>query len=177
MRIRDPNYGEMGSVADLIMSCFYETAVGPAKPLYRLGELNRLQQNFPYERARHRMFVALATTLDECKDQPKTEVVGFCDIDARKPNRPTSYVYNPRPYLSDLCVAPGYRRLGIAQMLIQRCEEFCLELEQREAFVRVERTNDIASRMYAKLGYSEHWHPLETPGKTIVLQKDLLGAI
>ena len=181
VRIRDPNYGEMGPVADIIMHCFYKDAKAPAKQLYQLGELNRVQQNFPYDRERHRMFVAIAANAADTNDSnggggsssKKHQLVGFCDIDARKPNRPTSYKYNPRPYLSDLCVETDFRRLGVAQQLVERGEKLCLEWKLQEIYVRVERTNEAARRLYTKLGYKEHTHPLETSEKTMLLRKDL----
>ncbi|KAL7581075.1 hypothetical protein ACA910_005878 [Epithemia clementina (nom. ined.)] len=185
--IRSPNYGEMRFVANVIMDSFYANALLPARQLYRLAELGRLQLNFPYDRFRHRMFIALAKPVlddddDEIKKQTKwrsnnnnknSNVVGFCDVDARTPNQATQFPYDPRPYISDLCVAPDFRRLGIAQMLVDSCEKFCQELGYEEAFVRVEPSNEAALRLYNKLGYKEYSHPLETPGKTILLQKNL----
>jgi ribosomal protein S18 acetylase RimI-like enzyme len=112
------------------------------KKLFRLAELNRLQQNYPYtDTDLHQMLVAV---IDNQK------VVGFCDVDARpcKTHPPL-----PRPYLSDLAVDPKYRRRGIAKSLVQRGESFLQKVPREELFIRVEETNQAAISMYTGLGY------------------------
>jgi peptide-N4-(N-acetyl-beta-glucosaminyl)asparagine amidase len=168
VKIRDGLYGELGDVADIIMDSFYTDARPPWTHMYRLAELNRLQQNFPYAgREFHRMIVALAEIDGE------KHIAGFCDIDARKPNRPTSYKFNPRPYLSDLCVAPTFRRKGVARSLIDHCEQFCRDLGKSDIFIRVERRNDAAIKMYTDMGYQEIENLLDDSEIIIVLQKSL----
>lgn len=167
--IRDCTHNELSSVADLIVDSFYNyTANTVWKQFTKLAELNRIQQNFPYgdDRAVHRMMVLTATS-----SNATSTICGFVDVDARKPNRPTSYKYNPRPYLSDLCIHPNYRRYGCATLLIQACEAFCRsELPKMalspagnrrtdicavpELYIRVETTNIAAGQMYRKLGYT-----------------------
>ena len=168
-RIREPTYREMSFVADIFMRCFYAPVKGPTKQLYRIGELNRIQQNFPYDPEQHRMLVATAQELDDDKDR----IIAFCDIDVRTPNQ-SMYKYNPRPYLSDLCVDPDFQRRGIAQELVTTCEQFALdEWESNQVFIRVERTNEPALAMYTKLGYSEITHPDNDSTKIMLLRKNL----
>ena len=58
-----------------MVQAFYDKPNEMWKHMYRLAELNRLQQNFPYaDQDRHRMLVALSSS---------SEVVGFADIDNR----------------------------------------------------------------------------------------------
>lgn len=178
IRIRDSLYGELGSVADVILESFYADAKPPWNYMYRLAELNRLQQGFPYadDRELHRMLVAVHR-----KSTGEDEIVGFCDIDARKPNQSTAYKYNPRPYLSDLCVAPSVRRRGVARSLVKECEEFSRRLAQRkrqeesaalaEIYIRVERTNEAAVKMYTEMGYQEIENHLDDSEKIIILRK------
>ena len=167
--IRDCTHKELSSIADLIVDSFYNYSASNSvwKQFTKLAELNRIQQNFPYgdDRAVHRMMVLTASL------ENRTNICGFVDVDARKPNRPTSYKYNPRPYLSDLCIHPNYRRFGYATLLVQACEEFCRsELPKMafsptgysrndicavpELFIRVETSNEAAWQMYRKMGYS-----------------------
>jgi ribosomal protein S18 acetylase RimI-like enzyme len=112
------------------------------KKLFRLAELNRLQQNYPYtDTDLHQMLVAVIDN---------QQVVGFCDVDARPCK---TYPPLPRPYLSDLAVDPKYRRRGIAKSLVQRGESFLQKVPREELFIRVEETNQAAISMYTGLGY------------------------
>jgi ribosomal protein S18 acetylase RimI-like enzyme len=169
--IRNSTYGDLGQVADTILASFYANATSPWSQLYRMGELNRVQQGFPYaDKTLHRMLVAVVQT-----NEKKERVVGYCDIDARKPNQPTSYSWNPRPYLSDLCIHPAFRRLGIAQALVKICEDFCVQdIAKEEIFIRVEKTNVPALTMYQKMGYRPIENPDDPMGTIILLRKNLL---
>jgi ribosomal protein S18 acetylase RimI-like enzyme len=171
-RIRDSTFADLGQVADTILESFYANATSPWRQLYRMGELNRVQQGFPHaDKTLHRMLVAVVHTNEPGEER----VVGFCDIDARKPNRSTSYTYNPRPYLSDLCIHPDFRRLGIAQALVHICEEFCgQDIIKEEIFIRVEKTNVPALNMYQKMDYRPIENPDDPEGTIILLRKNLL---
>ena len=170
--VRDCKHAELGACADIILSSFYNyTSMSPWRQLTKMAELNRIQQGFSYgdDRSLHRMLIVTASSASSAsiiKGGRDETICGFVDVDARLPNQPTSYSYNPRPYLSDLCIHPGFRRKGLARALIKACEEFCLRLpEQRwadqdsdtglpELYIRVEATNAAAISMYRGLGYS-----------------------
>jgi len=177
-RIRDCQHAELGACADIIMHSFYnETLQNPWRSMYRLGELNRIQQGFPFgdNCAYHKMFVATTAANDN-------QIIGFVDIDARKPNQPTSYSWNPRPYLSDLCVHPDFRRRGVAKALIEACQDFCLRddftpADKKELFIRVEARNTAAVQMYTEMGYESISNPDDPKGQTIlILHKELVVA-
>jgi ribosomal protein S18 acetylase RimI-like enzyme len=215
-QIRDCQHTELHMIADIIIDSFYNygntTTANPGglvwKQLSKLAELNRLQQNFPYndDRARHRMMILTTTSSSTTASTslPTTTICGFVDIDARTPNRPTSYTYNPRPYVSDLCIHPHYRRLGYATVLVQACEDFCrFELptvmprqqqqqhQQRhsdptndqptttttsvpELYIRVEATNTAALQMYHNLGYNIVQNHSDAADDTILILHKLL---
>lgn len=163
--IRNCKYADLGVVADIILASFYQTSTSPFKNLYRLGELNRLQQNFPYnDLDRHIMLVATLTD--------SNEVVAFCDVDARPATRP---IDPPRPYLSDLAVRPDCRRRGIAKKMVQECERTARQdMNRNELYIRVEEKNTAAVSMYDGLGYEplEH-HIFGVQDTTVLLRKDL----
>ena len=141
--------------------------------MYRLAEINRLQQGFPYgDRDKHRMIVAVIKQVDGSSGRIQERIVGYCDCDLRTPNQST-YKWNPRPYISDLCVSPSIRRQGVANKLVQYCEEFCQHLGQTEAFIRVERTNAPALTLYQNLGYLIVENDLDDSEKIVVLRKAL----
>ena len=98
------------------------------------------------------------------------KIIGFVDVDTRKPNQPTSYTYNPRPYLSDLCVHPDYRRLGVARALIRACESFCVQQQQPQPqlYIRVKASNVAAVAMYDSMGYESIPNP-DDPGEESIL--------
>jgi ribosomal protein S18 acetylase RimI-like enzyme len=191
-RIRDCQYAELGECASIILSSFYSnTTKSPWRQLYRMGELNRIQQGFPYgdDRAHHRMLVAIILRPDdnatssvhqlEEEEMEKERIVGFVDVDTRIPNRDTTYTYNPRPYLSDLCIHPDFRRRGIAKELVRACEQFVVrsrmttassaivereQQQKKELYIRVEANNKAAIDMYSSMGY-EAIHNPDDPGK------------
>jgi ribosomal protein S18 acetylase RimI-like enzyme len=112
MNIFSHNFTELHPVSDLVVQSFYNNQKQDVfKHMYRLAELNRLQQNFPYaDQGRHRMLVAVS--------KATSEIVGFCDVDNRPSTPNIHYKHNPRPILSDLMVSPEFRRKGIARQLV-----------------------------------------------------------
>ena len=155
-RLRDCQYRELNDVATLVVESFYDKKKVNlvARKLYRLAEMNRLQQNFPYPESRgvHRMLVIEAS--QEGNDEPT--IVGFCDVDSRPC---ATKLKLPRPYLSDLAVDPKHRRKGLARMLVEASEEFVQNDQDgspsEELWIRVASDNEAALGLYRdKLGYS-----------------------
>lgn len=144
--IRNADYSELNPVSDIILQSFYDKKIhkGPWKRIYKLAELNRLQQNFPYEDTDlHQMLVAI--------DDASDKVIGFVDVDARPCK---TKMILPRPYLSDLCVDPDFRRKGIAYRLVQACEDFTRDIPRPELWIRVNEDNVAAVQMYKSLNYA-----------------------
>ena len=142
----------------------------PFAAVLKLGELNRLQQNFPYaDQQRHCMFVAI---------NDDKQIVGFVDIDARPATR---RIDPPRPYLSDLAVHPDYRRKGIAATLIKKCEELVqqdkLVVKEKALYIRVEQANGAAIQMYDKFQYQAQKHEIfGVEDTTVLLRKHFTTA-
>ncbi|KAG7348823.1 acyl-CoA N-acyltransferase [Nitzschia inconspicua] len=183
--IRQCEYSELSQVADIMMDSFY-TESGIWKRLYQLAELNRLQQNFAYPDTvdQHQMLVVeLAQDDDDDKDNNTPIIVGFCDIDARP--LPVDFATQlPRPYLSDLCISPNYRRQGLAKALVQEAERFCIHtLDSKVLWIRVQEANPVAMAMYQQLGYTVTSKDVDAASKKafenkeiiFTLRKDLLG--
>ncbi|MCX5961776.1 MAG: GNAT family N-acetyltransferase [Cyanobacteria bacterium] len=94
-------------------------------------------------------FVAVDPTGDP------SAIVGSVEVTLQKPNlscQPTSYAY-----LSSLTVACNYRRLGVAQQLIQACERQIGLWNQSDLYLHVLAENVAARRLYLQLGYGIHW--------------------
>ena len=130
---------------------------------HRMLELDRVQNNFPYDSSRHDYFVACC---------PEGKIIGFVDIDARLSARKDA---PPRPYLSDLAVSSKWRRRGIASRLVERCEAKAREMGKSKMYLRVEGDNDAALRMYCNnMAYAKRRHPVfGVKDTTILLRCDL----
>jgi len=130
---------------------------------HRMLELDRVQNNFPYDSSKHEYFVACC---------PEGKVIGFVDIDARPSARKDA---PPRPYLSDLAVSSKWRRKGIASRLVERCEVKAHAMGKGKMYLRVEGNNDAALRMYCEnMAYEKRQHPVfGVKDTTILLRCDL----
>lgn len=144
-----------------MVEAFYDAKTAATwKPLYRLAELNRLQQNFAYpdQRELHRMYVAVAVvaleatgddeirTTTTTKTTTATTIAGFCDVDCR-PCRTTTSPILPRPYLSDVAVRSKFRRLGLARALVGAAEEFVSERRRRKQQQQQQRGQEGVPRV------------------------------
>ncbi len=142
-------------------------------PIRYLLELDRLQNNFPYNNnvnnenyGRHCYLVATPLKDD-------VRIVGFCDIDGRMPLMPEvknevigsglglstkkttmTTVHRPCPYFSDLVVHPSHRRRGVASSLASEAE--CRaknNWKYHELFLCIRLNDDMILRMYIDRGY------------------------
>ena len=57
------------------------------------------------------------------------------------------------PYISNLAVAPDYRRLGIGSQLLNKCEQIALDWGYRETRLHVLDSNSCAKQLYCNYGY------------------------
>jgi len=178
MTIRKCRYSDLTIVAEMIVTSFYTAKMrnSPFSAVLKLGELNRLQQNFPYADDQHFMFVATTTSTSVKKNDKKnddTDIVGFVDLDFRPATRS---IDPPRPYLSDLAVDPNHRRQGIATTLIQKCEALAqtnTKNKNKSLYIRVEQANDAAVQMYEQFQYQQMEHDVfGVEDTTVLLRKD-----
>lgn len=175
--IRDCQYRELKQVAALVVNSFYDNKKTNvvARNLFRLAELNRLQQNYAYPESRsvHRMLVVEATPLDfSSRDGslPDCEIVGFCDVDARPC---ATKLKLPRPYLSDLAVDPNHRRRGLARKLVEECEQFVLDLDESDLDSNGEDSSETSERSRHEL-----WiRVAEDNAAAIGLYRDRMGYV
>ena len=160
--IRRGLFKDLRCVADLMMDAFYsEKSI--MYHYHRTLELDRVQNNFPYDSSKHEYYVACS---------PDGKVIGFVDIDARPSPRKDA---PPRPYLSDLAVSSEWRRKGIASRLVEQCEARARSMGKSKMYLRVEQNNEAALHMYCEnMAYEKRPHPVfGVKDKTILLRCDL----
>lgn len=58
-----------------------------------------------------------------------------------------------KPYIASLAVQERARGRGVGEALVRACEDAALASGQRSVQIQVESTNDVALRLYARLGY------------------------
>jgi ribosomal protein S18 acetylase RimI-like enzyme len=139
-------------------------------PLRWMDELNRLQRSYSEKTTNHIMYLAElfnATNVKGTIGNGKKRLIGFVDIDCRQERADIS---TPAPYLSDLIVAKSSRNQGIARALIAMCEQKALDWQYYSVFLKVDKTNEAAYKLYENLGYRELWQATET---IVVMKKDL----
>ena len=161
-------YSDLNQAADLMTDGFYpQLQNNPIlRPIRYFMELDRLQNNFPYDvDGRHYYLVAVAaeeeddTTTKRRNDRDR-KIIGFCDIDGRIPTADAPSlsplvpnVRRPQPYFSDLVIHPEYRRRGIGMALMTEAEKRASDMGFNELYLGVKSTNQVALDMYSKIGY------------------------
>lgn len=82
-------------------------------------------------------------------------------------------------HLLNICIHPGYRRQGLASQLIEALLERARAQHARVALLEVRVSNDVAHRLYMRLGFSEiglrkNYYPARRGREdALVLAKDL----
>ena len=166
--IYQAQYSDLSQVANLITDGFYD--VNPIlRPIRYLLELDRLQNNFPYDDIdRHYYLVVVETTAPGISGSNNgsddRKVIGFCDLDGRIVEKKKTSgmlnslftimsVYRPQPYFSDLVIDSEYRRRGVGMALMNESEQLASSMGYDELYLGVKSTNEVALQMYEGIGY------------------------
>ena len=164
--VRKARYMELGHVVNIIIDGFYNPSAF-VRPYLYLSELSRLQGNFPYDNDVHSFLVA-CTMVDK-----QERIIGFVDVDRRDGKKMSDA---PRPYLSDLAVHVEYRRIGVAKALVRNCEIESMNWGKDYLYLRVDKSNDAALKMYQGLSYEKEEHSYFGKGRdTTILLKHVFN--
>lgn len=102
----------------------------------------------------YRCFVAKLESHQRQNDAPQNsqlQVVGTIEVALRSP---ALWANNLQyPYISNLAVAPDFRRLGIGSQLLTKCEQAALDWGYRETRLHVLDSNQAAKLLYRINGY------------------------
>lgn len=88
---------------------------------------------------------------DDSKLPSEDIIVGTAEIALRSNSFWNSELQYP--YISNLAVEQGYRRLGIGSSLLARCEEIALDWGYSETRLHVLDKNNSAKQLYCRNGY------------------------
>jgi ribosomal protein S18 acetylase RimI-like enzyme len=163
--VRSAQQQDLAALAEVLASSFHgqEGILGVFYPLLRMGIYEDLRSRLRNQPPQYACLVALRAmgagqaNLHQLVrgagvgDQP----VGTVELSARSAqiwqSRRGSYLY-----LSNLAVQPEYRRHGVAQQLLQACEEMAIAWGYENIYLHVLENNLAARRLYRRSGYQLH---------------------
>lgn len=161
-QVRVASAPDLLSLAELLTESFHpqEGLVGLLYPIVRLGIYEDLKQRF---NAKSRYYACLVASLKTRNpSNPSTRIlpkhysetlIGTVELGLRSRypwQRSTTPQYL---YISNLAVHLRFRRLGVAQELLQRCEQIAQSWGFSLLCLHVLEDNHHARQLYAKAGY------------------------
>lgn len=126
------------------------TRLREAKPTYALGG-GANNAGSPY----YACLVSVFPRSVAVSDVSEETVVGTVEIGVRSLELWTPGSY-PHIYVSNLAVAPAYRRQGVASQLLIACEAIARQWGANDLYLHVLQNNRSARRLYFNLGYRLH---------------------
>ncbi|WP_373541556.1 GNAT family N-acetyltransferase [Chamaesiphon sp.] len=157
IEIRAVREDEIHCVADIITRSFHFDRGWMAwfTPLFKLGIAedlrHRLRSNVPSTNPNK--IQQQVCSIAVYTDRDSTQVIGTIEVGVR-----TSHNYRqPTPhryvYISNLAVSRDFRRRGIAQGLLENCEQLTRSWGYSELHLHVMGDNERGRNLYEKLGY------------------------
>ena len=156
IEIRPVKEDEIHCVADIITRSFHFDRGWMAwfTPLFKIGIAedlrNRLRTRAPS--ALHSKPQQQLCSIALCVDREQSYISGTVEVGVRTAERYRQNHYR-YVYLSNLAVSKDFRRRGVAQKLIERCEQQTLEWGYTEIHLHVMGNNERGRNLYQKLGY------------------------
>ncbi|MCY7368229.1 MAG: GNAT family N-acetyltransferase [Chamaesiphon sp.] len=156
IEIRPVNEDEIHCVADIITRSFHFDRGWMAwfTPLFKIGIAedlrNRLRTRVPS--ALHSKPQQQVCLIALCVDGAQSCISGTVEVGVRTAERYRQNHYR-YVYLSNLAVSKDFRRRGVAQKLIESCEQQTLNWGYTEIHLHVMGNNERGRNLYQKLGY------------------------
>ena len=100
-------------------------------------------------------------SIENNSDNPTAQLVGSVELSVRALSL-WSAPSGPVPYISNLAVAPAFRRQGVGRRLLLACEPTVRAWGLQEIYLHVLTNNQPALQLYKSLGYQvqkddSHW--------------------
>ncbi|GAB4302959.1 MAG: N-acetyltransferase [Oscillatoriaceae cyanobacterium] len=172
IRIRAAHLKDLHGIADVLTDSFHsrEGWEGWMRPVFRLGIYEDMRTRLreakpssapgagyvngggtPY----YACLVSVLPRSGTVSDVPEETVVGTVEIGVRSLELWTPGA-SPQIYVSNLAVAPAYRRQGVASQLLIACEAIARQWGAHDLYLHVLQDNRSARRLYFNLGYRLH---------------------
>lgn len=125
-------------------------------PIERLDELNAIYDMSRYENFQN----TRRDNLENCREicavaEQEGKFVGEISIMTQNSNIPAAVIPNKRVYIFGLRILPEYQRRRIGTALLEYAIGLCVNRGIFEFTIGVEQDNEIARKMYEKLGFSQ----------------------
>ncbi len=151
--IRAARPEDLSSITTLLTESFYASSgsMGWLLPLLRLGIYQdlrgRLDSTVPNR-------ICLVAALRNTAPRTSSHLVlaGTIEV-AVRPLSAWEFSLPKFPYISNLAVKADCRRQGVAQDLLQTCEQAVIDWGFRDLYLHVLDNNNPARQLYAKAGY------------------------
>jgi ribosomal protein S18 acetylase RimI-like enzyme len=164
LQIRVATPDDLMDIAQIVTESFHsqDGLWGWAFPLFRLGIYEDLRHRLRFPTPHHVCLVAVDTAATNQK------IMGTIEMSVRLidtwPSLNQSF-----PYLSNLAVAPSYRKLGVASSLLIRCEQISQRWGFQDLYLHVLENNHQAHQLYCKLAYQVY--SVESPWDALILNR------
>ncbi|MGF1493028.1 MAG: GNAT family N-acetyltransferase [Microcoleaceae cyanobacterium] len=156
--VRAATISDLRRLAKLLAQSFHrsDNLLGLFHPLLHLMIYEDLRQRFTAGSRHYTCLVVILHPSTHPEQNPVHRpglIVGTVELGLR--SRYPWQVSSLRKYLyiSNLAVHPQFRRQGIAQDLLQRCEVVARDWGFSALYLHVLENNDQAKQLYTKLGY------------------------
>ncbi|WP_219892244.1 GNAT family N-acetyltransferase, partial [Chamaesiphon polymorphus] len=156
IEIRAVREDEIHCVAEIVTRSFHFDRgwMGWFTPLFKLGIAEDLRHRLRSHNAglSHSKPQQQVCSVAVYVDRGQSQVIGTIEVGIRTTNyrQPTPHRY---PYISNLAVSRDFRRRGVAQQLLNSCEELTKSWGYTEIFLHVMGDNQRGRNLYQKLGY------------------------
>lgn len=169
---------DLEGVAEVLTHSFHPPQgwLGWMSPFLKLGICedlrSRLRSNTPY-------YACLVASIPAAPLAEKEEIAGTVEIALRSPS-PWSANHVQCLYISNLAVKTAYRRQGIAQKLLLKCDQIALEWGFQDLSLHVLENNFQARQLYLKSGYqlskteTSLWKGILKRPRRLLLSKQIL---
>ncbi len=151
-RIRSAQRNDLPQIVAVLLASFYPQAKA-TQWLYwlmRIGIQEDIKTRLKTPANQYACLVAIA--LDADTAQSTSDVAGTAEI-SQRPCETWRFFPPKRAYLSNLAVAPAYRRRGAANQLIETCESIALSWGYHRIYLHVMADNSAAQALYHQAGY------------------------